>query len=605
MLDPNMELHFVDSYSELQEFYEWLGRKTRPVMGLDTETTGLSIFNTTDLTSQGGEPPFRCRMIQVGDTTAGWAFPTDPYKDWSGPVLEFFESYQGIWAVHNLAYDAKVFRRCYGVHLPQERTHDTMIMSQILRPDKSAALKSVTKELIDPMAATAQDMLENGRKQNGWEWWNIPYDFQPYTMYSALDPVLTVELWKALRADLKEPEAFDLEMSTLFTAIDAEYRGIRVDVEYSEKKKNELLEYVDRSNKWAKENLGININSSGALAKWMSQNGQELTEYTATGAYKMDKEVLKYIAKNGNPTTAPIAKFVQNVKYQTKMANTYLHNFIYFSNDGVLHPQIKTYGAQTTGRMSITDPALQTLPKGDKIIRRAILPDEGHLFSSADQDQMEFRLFSILSEDQHLIDLFNNADKVGGDAFTDIGKRLYEDPNFNKSDSRRGLVKSSIYGRLFGAGVKKQSETAGVTLETMQKISDDMEEMYPGFISLPKKLQHDAKANGGFVETMFTNKHIPIPEDKIYRATNYLIQGSGSEVLKIGLNRLAKAGYSEFFRLPIHDELLFSTPPDMVDEICHALGECMSFLDLSVPLRAAGELKGDCWSGWIDKQSSL
>ena len=78
MLDPNMELHFVDSYSELQEFYEWLGRKTRPVMGLDTETTGLSIFNTTDLTSQGGEPPFRCRMIQVGDTTAGWAFPTDP-----------------------------------------------------------------------------------------------------------------------------------------------------------------------------------------------------------------------------------------------------------------------------------------------------------------------------------------------------------------------------------------------------------------------------------------------------------------------------------------------------------------------------------------------
>ena len=605
MLNPNLQLHFVDNFQELQNFYEWLNRGPHPVMGIDTETTGLRIFQTTDETLHGGEPAFRCRMIQVGDRSAGWAFPCDEGINWSGPVLEMMEAYTGIWVAHNIAYDAKVLKKCYGFEFPWERTHDTMIMAQMLRPNESAALKRITKDLVDPAAAIMQDQLHKGMDYNDWSWATVPYGFAPYSIYSALDPVLAVELWYALRADLEEPISFDMEMSVLKLAIDAEYRGIRVDTEYCSRKTDELLDYVSRSKKWAEDNLKISITSTQQLSKWMQENGAELTQKTNSGAYKMDKDVLKTISKTGNSTVAPIADFVTNVKYQEKMANTYLGNFIIMSQGGYLHPQIKTMGAQTSGRMSITDPALQTLPKSDKMIRRAIIPDPGHILVSADEDQMELRIFSEISQDPHMVAMINDSDASGSDPFTTMAKKIYDEPDFQKSDPRRGLIKSAIYGKLFGAGPKKQAETAGVPTEQMEKINKDLEATYPGFIELPKRLEAETrltiKDDWGFTQTVFTNRKVKVPADKLYRCVNYKIQASGSEMLKLNLIKLANAGYDQFFKLPIHDEVLLSIPPEIEPEVSEVLGDCMTTQGEHLVYRAAAEYKGTSWAGDIDK----
>lgn len=605
MLNPNLDLHFVDNMQELLKFYEWLNNGQHPVMGIDTETTGLRIFQDTDETMHGGEPAFRCRMIQVGDRSAGWAFPTDTGIDWSGPVLEMMTAYTGIWVAHNISYDAKVLKKCYGFEFPWERTHDTMIMAQMLRPNKSAALKAVTKELVDPAAATMQEQLHNGMKYNDWEWYSVPYEFSPYGYYSALDPVLAVELWYALRADIAEPTSFDMEMAVLKLAIDAEYRGVRVDTEYSARKADELLDYVSRSKKWAEDNLKFSITSTQQLSQWMQDNGAELTKKTKSGAYAMDKDVLKVIANTGNSTVAPIAQFVTNVKYQEKMANTYLGNFVTMAQGGFLHPQIKTMGAQTSGRMSITDPALQTLPKNDKMIRRAIIPDPEHILISADEDQMELRIFSEISQDSHMVAMINDSDASGSDPFTTMAKKIYDDPNFQKSDPRRGLIKSAIYGKLFGAGPKKQAETAGVPEQQMIKINKDLESTYPGFTELPERLEAETrltiKDDWGYTETVFTNRKVAVPADKLYRCVNYKIQASGSEMLKLNLIKLANAGYDQYFKLPIHDEVLLSIPPEMEAEVSEVLGDCMTTHGEHLVYRAAAEYKGTSWAGDIDK----
>ena len=606
MLRDDLTLHFVDNMDELKAFYSWLNGGPHPVMGIDTETTGLKIYQDVDLTSIGGEVPFRCRMIQVGDETAGWAFPTDPYINWSGPVLEFMNAYDGIWVAHNIAYDAKVLKRCYDFDFPWERTHDTYIMAQMLRPQYSAALKQITQDLVDSRAASQQDALEHDMAKGGWNWATIPYEVQSYGTYSALDPVLAVELWHQLRADIRFPVSFDLEMSALRIAIGMEHRGVRVDLDYSERKYNELMSYVNKAKKWATDELHINITSTQQLVNWFLVNGEHLTEKTDSGNYKMDKKVLEHISKFGSDRTKPIANFVQTVKNQEKMANTYLMNFVNFSTGGILHPNIKTMGAQTSGRMSITDPAMQTLPKGDKLIRRAIIPNENEVFISADEDQMEFRIFAVLSGDQALIDLFNHADETGGDPFTNIGKRIYNDPSFTKKDPRRGLVKSSVYGRLFGAGVAKQAETAGVEKEVMQQISDDMEDMYSGFISLPLSIQAEVRKtidddNYGHVNTIFTGREIPVPGDKVYRGTNYKIQGSGSEMLKLNMVKMSNAGLEEYMKLPIHDEVLLSTPPEDVKDVMPVLEECMTTTGFSVVFKAGSEYKGTSWAGNIDE----
>lgn len=607
MLDPNTELHFVDSAEEVLAFYQWANSKNHPVLGIDTETTGLRIYQTDDHTSDGGEPPFRCRMIQVGDESHGWAFPTDPECSFAGVVLDFMRKYKGIWVAHNISYDARVLRTQYGFEFPWERTHDTMIMSQMLRPDKSAALKQATKELVDPRAATMQDQLDYAKTAGGWEWYNIPYSIEPYKLYSALDPVLAVHLWHALRADIVFPESFDLEMSALRLAIDMEHRGVQIDMEYSQRKAEELVQYSERARQWGIDNLGISIGSSRDLAKWFTEQGAELTKRTDSGALSVDKEVLESLAISPIESVSTVAKWVTHVKYQEKLAKNYFGNFMKFNIDGILHPNIKTMGAQTSGRMSITDPAMQTLPKSDKIVRRAILPNDGEVIVSADEDQMEFRIFAVLSGDQRLIDLFNDADASGSDPFTEIGKQIYNDPSFTKKDPRRGAVKSSVYGRLFGAGVKKQAETAGISVDHMQEIATSMEAMYEGFKTLPVSIQREVKASAnkeegvGYVDTMFTHRKIPVPLDKVYRGTNYRIQGTGSEMLKRNMVKMANAGLAEFMKLPVHDEIVLSVPPDIVDDVMPVLGECMTTEGWSVTFRAGSEYKGTSWAGNIDE----
>src|SRR5690606_22521570 len=155
-------------------------------------------------------------------------------------------------------------------------------------------------------------------------------------------------------------------------------------------------------------------------------------------------------------------------------------NFINQNTNGILHPSIKTMQAKT-GRMSITNPALQTLPSGSDLVRMAITArEEDHSIFASDLDQVEFRIFASFSNDANLIQTFLDADATGGHAFTSIGAQVYRDPNFQKSDPRRKLIKGTIYGRLYGASVAKQALTSGVDVEIMQEVNDSLDATYPG-----------------------------------------------------------------------------------------------------------------------------
>jgi DNA polymerase I-like protein with 3'-5' exonuclease and polymerase domains len=50
----------------------------------------------------------------------------------------------------------------------------------------------------------------------------------------------------------------------------------------------------------------------------------------------------------------------------------------------------------------------------------------------------------------------------------------------DKSDKRRALVKGTMYGKLYGAGVTKMAETAGVSVDQMKAVVDAFDRNYPG-----------------------------------------------------------------------------------------------------------------------------
>lgn len=590
MLSDDIEFHLVNSVDEAMEMKRWVSENRRDVMGLDTETSGLNPYASDA----------KLRMVQLGDHRHGWAVP---WEQWGGVFLECFNAWDGIFTAHNLSFDAKWLKHHAGIKLPWERMDDTMIQYNMLFPGAPAGLKSVTDKHIDPRASFGQDLLNTAMKDNGWNWATIPVDYEAYAMYSAMDPVLSAHIWSFLRADLKFPESYDLEMSVLRICSEMEDRGVPVDVKYCEEQRDLIEQYVENSKAWALDTLGVKLGSTVSLAKFFEDDlGARITKRTPSGAPSVDKDTLEVFSKSSDERVRDFASLVLNVRKADKIRGSYLENFIKDQTDGILHSNIKTMKA-VTGRMSITNPALQTLGKADTIVRNAIVPREGEVIMSADLDQVEFRVFAHLSQDEALIETFLRADRTGSDVFTEIGKEIYGG-DFMKSDYRRGYVKNVVYGKLYGSGVATMAAAAGVELPVMQDVNDSLEGQFPGIKRYQKDMEASIKARmshegAPYIKTVVTGRRIPVEEDRIYSGLNYTIQSTAAEVFKNNLVKMDAAGLSEFFLVPVHDEIVLSVPPELVEEVSPLVVENMTSRDgWAVPLTSG--IDGP-FSRWGDK----
>ena len=587
----NIKLELVDSAEQAARFISWLSER-RPLnaIAIDTETGELP-GNPRDhaLSPWHG----KLRLVQVGDGETGWSIP---WEEWSGVFYEAMDKFDGPIVCHNIAFEARWFDIQSRWNLPWERAHDTMIMAHLIDPLGSGALKRLTSQYVDPQAAALQSQLDEGLVKNGWTWGTVPINYQPYWAYGALDTVLTMKLfeqfWEKCGPGQPYSRAYELEMNTRRIVTRMELNGARLDLDYSKRKYQELVDYTEQVKDWAKKTYnGLVITSNAQLVRQLEALGAIITETTPSGNKSASADQLKMLVRDGSPEVKQLAETVLKQRKADKLASTYFSNFINDNVNGCVHPSVKTLGART-GRMSIQNPALQTLPKGDDTVRRAFLPkDEDHVIITSDLDQVEFRMFSTLSKDENLINLFNMADATGSDPFTEIGREVYNDPTMQKSDKRRGLIKGVVYGRLYGAGVAKQALTAGVPEEQMRAVSNAFDERYPGMALFQKQVEDIGmrrlrETGQGYVNT-WTGRRLPCDEDRVYTLTNYLIQGGAAEVFKSNLVKLDQADLTELLIVPVHDEIVLNAPRESAAEIQQIVRECMTTREgWAVPLTA-------------------
>jgi DNA polymerase-1 len=575
----------------------WFSER-RDVMGLDTETTGLDPW----------EPGAGLRLVQIGDHREGWAVP---WERWGGAAIELMDAWKGEFTLHNASFDAKWLKVHANWDMPWSRTHDTMIMAQIEDPSGPADLKTLSTRYVDPMSAAGQKELKQAMKVHGWTWATIPIDFPAYYLYSALDPVLAAHLWSHYRTDLSFPEAYDLEMAVRRVCTEMEMTGMRVDLEYSQKRFDELTQEVNKSKAWAEDNWGFKIGSGPKLADFFENKlGAKFEVFSkTTGKPSVDKNQMELFLHDENETIRGVAKFINRVRNADKMANSYFKNFLQMNNDGIVHPSVKTMGART-GRMSVTAPALQTIPKDDSMgVRKAFIPrNPGEILISCDYSQVEMRLLAHFSGDAALQAAFKEADLTGGDFFVSIGRQVYNDPTFSKKDPRRGLMKGVMYGAAYGSGIQKMADTAGVTFEEMKKVSDDVFDAYPGikrFMQETERLgtMREESEGIGYIVTG-TGRKIPADKGKMYTLTNYTLQGTAAELMKKAIVRLEAAGYGKFMMMAIHDEMIFSMPPELVEEALPEIEALMSYVngEFDVDLPAEPEIIGSV--SWGEKYAA-
>ncbi len=586
----SVKLDLVNSVEKAAEFMSWLGqRRPMSAIAIDTETGELPGNPRKDALSPWHG---RLRLVQVGDGDHGWSIPWD---NWKGVFYDAMNRYDGPIVCHNVAFEAKWFETQSDWSIPWHRAHDTMIMAKIIDPLGTGALKKLTEQHIDSRAAALQSILDYSLSDNGWTWGTVPITYEPYWSYGALDTVLTMKLfekfWEKCAPGRPYSYAYELEMNTRRIATKMELNGARLDLEYSRKKYDELIAYTDQVAAWAKSSYGMSIGSNQQLVSQFEALGAEITEFTEKGQKSASKDQLKLLVRDGTEEIRQLADTTLKYRQALKLANTYFANFINDNIDGFVHPSINTMGART-GRMSIQNPALQTLPKGDDTVRRAFLPkDDDHVIVTSDLDQVEFRMFASLSEDPNLIQLFLKADATGSDPFTEIGREVYRDPGMQKSDKRRALIKGVVYGRLYGAGVAKQALTAGVPEEQMRAVSNAFDDSYPGMQMFQKSVEdvgmRRLRDEGtGYVNT-WTGRRLPCDEDRVYTLVNYLIQGGAAEVFKSNLVKLDQADLTDLLIVPVHDEIVLNAPRQDAEEIKQLVRKCMTTTEnWAVPLTA-------------------
>ena len=591
----SVQLDLVDSAEQAQKFLSWLGeRRPMGAIAVDIETGEIPGRNPKHALSPWHG---KIRLAQVGDGEHGWAIPWD---EWAGVFYQGMIPYEGPIICHNIAFEAKWFTVQSRWKFPWAQAHDTMLMSQIIKPNRRThALKPLTAELVDSRAASLQSQLDDAFKLNGWTWGTIPVNFQPYWLYGALDPVITTRLaldhfYKWVQPGAPYSEAYELEMAVRRIATTMEVNGARVDLDYSQKQYDELTQYTESVSAWGQSRYGASTTSNIQMVRTFEALGAEITMRTKSGGKSVNEEQIQMLIRDGNPEVKSLAEAILSQRKAAKLAGSYFLNFTNQAVDGILHPSINIMAARTS-RMSITEPALQTLPSGDSKVRNAFIPrNEGEVIISSDLDQVEFRLTANFSEDKALIELFHEADRTGGDVFTSIMRQVYNDNTLEKSDKRRKLIKGVVYGKLYGAGVDKMALTAGVGSDDMRAVVDAFDASYPGIKRFQKNIENEGmrrlSEEGEAYVTTNTGRRLPADADRVYSLTNYKIQATAAEVFKQNLVKIDKQNLTDYMVVPVHDEIVLSVPEGDAEEAKVVVQEAMTTREgWDVPLTSGAE----------------
>ena len=207
-------------------------------------------------------------------------------------------------------------------------------------------------------------------------------------------------------------ELYENELAIMQIAYDMERSGMYADMEYEAPLKAKLQAQRDSAEAEIYDMAGgiFNINSGAQLHKVMLKLGVDASEfaYTEKGNVKLDKDEMAKFEKKGVPIVSKILEFKQAEKLLTTYA---VGIYSQIGKDCRAHASINT-GEAATGRMSVTKPGLQTLPKGNTSIRDMFIPEPGYDLYALDLDQVEYRIYASYAKDMNLCKMIMDGHDV-------------------------------------------------------------------------------------------------------------------------------------------------------------------------------------------------
>lgn len=287
--------------------------------------------------------------------------------------------------------------------------------------------------------------------------------------------------------------------------------------------------------------------------------------------------------------------------------------------DGRVHPSMNQCQAATR-RYSSSEPNMQQLPsRGDGVkFRKILVAPKGYVYVSLDHSGQELRLMAELSGDENMLSCYigdnlrdihslvavRAAPFIWGREIsyeTYMAARKSEDEETAKeAKDLRDDSKTTNFATQYGAQALKVSIQLKTSEETAQQFIDAKDATFPGIGLWKDKVEAEAEATGLAFTMLGVPRHLRssvlspnswVRSKAERQASNFWIQGSGAEMVKLVLSRLWREGvftghYRAQFVGPVHDEVVFMVHVDDAVPVIRAAHEAMTqkYATMSVPI---------------------
>lgn len=527
---------------------------------------------------------------------------------------------------HNGKFDVAVAIQHFKFKMPDPlKLHDTVFLLFLDDPySPNLSLKPSAERLLD-WPPEEQDKLTdwimqntacNSRKHAGAYIYLAPGDL--VGRYAIGDVDRTKALYDYAYPKVKQRgmlPAYQVEQELMPISYASERQGVRVDRDRLgndlEKFDTGLAKIEARLRKDMKVKH-LDFDKANDVA-----NALEAAGLVHTDDWVLTKTGRRSTSKENFPKAIKDQTLLNKLRYRSALANcigTFAHPWYDLSGpDGRIHTswnQVRTHEDKATnreskgsrtGRFSASKPSLMnvpneydiTLPRGmppPPLMRRYLLPEQGHVWLKRDFNGQEIRILAHF-EDGTLLQAYRANPNL--------------DPHQMAQELVQGLIgltlqrkdtKITAFSIVYGSGAENLGQQLKRPTEEARLIKSGYLEAFPGVEEL-QKLTRSLGKSGECIRTWGGREYYVEPAklikgrwvDFAYKLLNYLIQGSAADQTK---NRLIEWWHSkpkeDVFLATVHDEFNISAPKKTWKHSMQHLRQVMDEELFDCPMRSEG-----------------
>ena len=588
-ISSEKKYELIDSENTLKEFCQKL--KQVKVFAIDTETTSLS-FQEAELVG-----------ISISlKTNVAFYIPVKNSYSSSFQVLELslvlkllnpILQDEGVVKVgQNIKYDWFILEK-HGFEL-KGILFDTMIASYVLQPEEKHNLDFLAMKYFNYQTIKYDTVVGTKKEKKNMGEIN-PIEVKNY---ASEDADLTFQFFKLFEKQIKSKNLnyiFEsIEMPLVKVLKKMQQKGVYINKLHFANLSERYSEKIEAIEKSIFEIIGYNFNvaSNNDLQEVLFQELKLTpTKKTTKGqGFSTDRESLEDLLDKH-----PVIEKILEYRKFTKLNSTYCSGLLKMISP--LTNRIHTSYNQTiaaTGRLSSTNPNLQNIPirekEGREIREGFTAQNEDFILLSLDYSQIELRIMAHISEDETMIEAYNQKQDIHKITASEIFQLSESQITPQMRDSAKIINFSVIYG----ATAHSLSKKLKVSFKEAQEFIECYKARYPKVKAYMEKMPFLAKEKG-FIETIFGRKRFVSDLSNFQRiAINSPIQGTSADIIKLAMieidKEFEKRNLKSQIILQVHDELLFEVEHGEKEEVFNLAKEKMeNVTSLKVPLLVEGK----------------